>query len=247
MPTQPPEAPLLLRLKHMREGFTVLASFFAMTVTPPLRIRQGYNMLQPGAALVMTGVMLLFNALMNFQVAVPLIGRVGAHETSDALWYYAFAFLGFALWNRRARWKELLRGERWHSYSRGVSRLESFVPLRQDLIYRIADPAAAFLGGALLRKLGVSALGLWFEIGGVCLYLVENYAYEIALDRDLAILDSLLESDVAAATAEHFTAQEEGQAKSRSIRDTGGIATGADAGLEAVIARRKKEAAGGAA
>jgi hypothetical protein len=247
MSPQPQEVPLPVRIRQMREFIIAVAYYIAITLTPVLRVKPGFNVLQPGAAFVMTAVMMLFNALMNFHLALPMIGRFGARQSSDGLWYYALLFLGFALWNRRARFKALVAGERWHTYSPGVSRLAALLPVRQDLVYRIGEPVAAYLTGAVLRKLGINGLGLWFEIASVCVYLVENYAHERALERDLAILDSLLESEVTAATADHFTAQEEGQARSRPLSESGGIATGADPGLEAAIARRRKEAAGGGA
>lgn len=240
---RPQEAPLPTRIKQWRDGITALAYFVAITITPPLRSKQGFNVLQPGAAFVMTGIMLAFNALLNFSIALPFIGRLGAHETSDALKIYALFYLGYVLWNRRIRWKALRTGERWHSYSSGISRLESVLSIRPDLVSRFADPIAAFLGGMFAKKLGLVSLGAWFEIGAVCLYIVENYAHERAVERDLAVLDALIESEVAGATAAHFEGQGDGPVRARSVRDTHGIQTGPDPELEAVIARRRRESA----
>jgi hypothetical protein len=231
-----------LGFRQWRDTFTGLAFFPALTLLPFVRSKVGFNLFQLGGVFTMTVLLLIFNSIGNFHVALPLVGGFGAREQSDALKYFAFVFLGVSLWERHKRWKGLLRGDRWHNYSHGVSWLE-FLPLRQDLIYRIADPAAAWLCGACLRKLGINGLGLWIEFAAGCLYLVENYAHEKALERDLSMLDSLLESDITSATVSHFEGQGEGQAKARSLRETGGIATGADAGLEAQIAKRRKEAA----
>ena len=97
MPPQPQEIPLPVRIRQMREFIIAIAYYIAITLTPVLRLKPGFNVLQPGSAFVMTAVMMLFNALMNFHVSLPLLGRVGSHENSDALWYYALLFLGFAL------------------------------------------------------------------------------------------------------------------------------------------------------
>ncbi len=49
---------------------------------------------------------------------------------------------------------------------------------------------------------------------------------------------SLIEAQAQSETAAHFEGH--GNIKARSLRDTGGIPTGADASLEAPIAKRKK-------
>lgn len=244
---QPQQIPLPVRVQQTREFVICIAYYVYITVLPILREKSGFNIFQPGAAVVMTGVMMLFSGLMNFQVAVPMIGRFGAREHSDSLWYYALFFLAFALWNRRTRFKELVAGTPWHTYSPGEPRLAGLLPMRQDLVYRVGEPVVVYFAGAVLRRFGLNPLGIWFEIASFCVYLVESYGHERALDRDTAILDSILESDVAAATADHFTAQKEGQAKARPLSETSGIATGSDPALAAVIARRKKAASGGAA
>jgi hypothetical protein len=60
---------------------------------------------------------------------------------------------------------------------------------------------------------------------------------------ELDTIDSLLDADLQARSVEHFEKQGTEHSQPRSIRETGGIPSSTDAGLEAEIARRKKQAA----
>jgi hypothetical protein len=180
----------------------------------------------------------VMNGIGNFHIALPFVS-VGASHPTESLSNFALLFLALGLWQRRRAWRDLLGGVRWHTRSHGVSRLEAFLPIRTDWVQRYADPCAAFLVGMCLNKAGFSGLGVWIMFSAVCLRWVEEYSRDRQLEADLDSIDALLESEVAGETAAHF----EGENKpARSVSETGGIPTGADAGLEAVIARRKKAA-----
>ena len=57
----------------------------------------------------------------------------------------------------------------------------------------------------------MTGLGLWIEFSAFCFYLVENYAHDRALERDLGLFNSQLESKVAAETAAIFEGQDDGE------------------------------------
>jgi len=234
MHPQPQETPFPVRLRQMRDAGVAFAMFPALTIMLFLRTRLGFRVLSLGALFGTAFFLYVLNGIGNFHIALPLVGRFGAARPSESLRDFALLFLALGLWERRKRWKELLEGARWHTRSRGISRLE-FLPIRTEWVYRYIDPAVAFTAGLCIKKAGFSGLGLWIMFGAICLRWVEEYSRDRQLELDLDSLDTLLESDVAGATVAHF----EGESKSRSLRDTGGIPTGADAALSEAIAPRK--------
>jgi hypothetical protein len=225
------------RARQYQAAGAGLARFFARTNMVLGRKDVGYRLLSPAALGGTALILYSLEAIGNVHLSVPFAGRIGAAHTSDALSNLALLVLGVGAWQRRARWNDLLKGRKWHTFSYGVSRLE-FLPIRRDLIYRFVDPAVGILTGLCLRKLGFSGLGLWIAFSGFCLHVAEQYRYGRQMEHDLDTLDSQVESEVTADTAAHF----EGEDNARSLGETGGIPTGADAGLEAIIARRKKSA-----
>jgi len=109
---------------------------------------------------------------------------------------FAFVFLVVGLYQRRARWKGLLNGEKWHTRSRGVPYLNKLLGrvMPETWIMRFADPLAVFIAG-LFALVFTRALGLWLIVSAFALYIVEQAVYEQALDRILDILDNLIDAD----------------------------------------------------
>jgi len=238
MISQKPEN-LLISERFRQYHAVAVAAGLAAARTTFIFHRQdvGYRILSPGA---IGGTMLFLygvQAIGNFHIAIPMVGRIGAAQPSEILGDFALAFGSVALWQRRKRWKELRDGKRSHTRSLGISLLE-FLPMRKDLIYRFVDPAVTVVAGLCIHKLGFAGLGYWVVLSGLGLHIVEQFRWGRQLEADLDTLDSQIESEVAAETAAHF----EGESTGRSLRDTAGIPTGADDGLQAVIARRKKSA-----
>ena len=215
--------------QQWRDAITALATLPALTVMVFMRQKVGWDKLTYGSMYGMAFVLYVLNTI--------------SHE-GRSLMYFGQAFLVAGLWQRRERWKDLVHGEPWHTFSHGVSWFE-FLPIRQDLVYRVVDPALAFLAGLVLRKLGFSSLGLWVMFSALCFQLVEQRVYEMRLRRELDAHNDLIESRVQAESVAQWDGQ--GDAKAPSLRATCGIATGVDASLQAQIARRKKQAAAGAA
>ena len=217
-----------------------LAVHGALPLMVFMRNKTGYRWLAPGRIFGVAFFLFAWNALANFHLALPFIGNIGATHETRSLGYIAWAFLIYGLWQRRQRLIELRRGGRWHTFSPGISHLE-FLGLRPDLIYRFVDPGVAFLAGLVLHKLGFGALGLWLCFSAACLFAVGSHLYEKQLNHDLNSLDTSLEAELQAKVMEHFEGG--GETTPHSLKETGGIPTGADAGIEAEIAKRKREAA----
>jgi hypothetical protein len=217
-----------------------LASFPALTLMVFMRRKVGYRQLTLGALFGMALLLYVLNAIGNFHIGLPMVGNIGASSQSESLKYFALVFLLVGLWKRRLRWRGLLSGERWHTFSRGISYFE-FLGIRLDKVYRFVDPGVGFLSGLVLQKLGITGLGLWVSFAAVCWVAVEGYSHERQLDNELTLMDTWLESEMHGHTVEHFEGQAEGQGSSRSLADTGGISTGADAALSAEIFRRRKQ------
>lgn len=239
---QTQEARSTLSIREWRNIIDTFALLVALTVMVFARSKIGFRRLTPGAVFGMAGLLYALNAIGNLQLRVPLAGTIGAHHQTQSLEYFGLAFLGVGLWARRKRWHELVRGELWNTYSFGVSYFE-FLPIRQDLVYRIVDPLVALLGGCVIAKLGLGGLGHWIVFASMCWALVEAHVYERQRDRDCDTVDSLVEARVHAETAAHFASHENEEIAARSLKETGGIQTGVDASLEAQIAKRKREAA----
>lgn len=207
----------------------------ALTVMVFMRRRIGLRKLRKdylfGTALVMVAV----NWTGNLRFS--LFGGMQS-DGDTALRNYAFFFLAVGLWARYQRWQELRRGELTDSTrSHGVTWFD-FLPLREDRIYLIVDPLVALLAGLLLRyRLGFGLLGLWVMLAAVAFRIVEKAVHERSIDRDLDILDGFLEARGGAAIMQHFQ-----QAKPPlATGEATGLATGADAHLAALIAKRKEE------
>ncbi len=234
---QPENLRITERFRQYHAAAVAAALAAARTTLVFHRQDVGYRILSPGA---IGGTMLFLygvQAIGNLHIAIPMVGRFGATHPSEILGDFALAFGSVAFWQRRKRWNELRDGKRSHTRSLGISRFE-FLPMRKDLIYRFVDPVVTILTGLCIHKFGFAGLGDWVVVSGLSLHIVEQFRWGRQLEADLDTLDSQIESEVAAETAAHF----EGESTGRSLRDTAGIPTGADDGLQAVIARRKKAA-----
>jgi hypothetical protein len=178
--------------RQWREFLTALARFPALTLIVFMRMRCGFRLLSYASLFGTAFFLFLLNGIGNLHVAIPLAGRFGATHSTESLRNFALLFLVVGLWQRHLRWRDLLRGELWHTRSRRVSYFE-FLPLRLDWIYRFVDPILACLGGMCICRLGFNGLGLWVMFSALCLRIVEDYAHERSLERECDIHDSLVE------------------------------------------------------
>jgi hypothetical protein len=116
--------------------------------------------------------------------------------------------LGLGLFQRWQRWQELVSGERWHTYSPGISYLEA-LPLppffrSHGRVGRFLDPAAVAIVALLVGIILSHALGVWLLFCAFFLYVHEQDAYQAQLNRDLDTLDGLVSAEVQAETVPAF-------------------------------------------
>ncbi len=220
--------------REMRDTVTAVAFPIALTVMIFFRRKVGLEKLAIGPVVVMAFVLYLLDSMSNTHIS--LLGGVHSSGTG-LLTYYALAFLGLALWQRHLRWGELRRGEWWHTLSHGISYFE-FLPVRQDRLYRNIDPGIAFMCGLALKNLGYVGLGLWVMFASLCWRIAEEHVYQMGLKQFFAEGNGLLEGRVRAQMMKRGNAE----GPPMSMREGGGIPTGVDNTLAAVIAQRRKEA-----
>jgi hypothetical protein len=233
-------------LRQWRDAIIGLATFPALTLMVFMRQRVGFEKLSTGSLFGMAFMLYVLNAIGNFHISIPVAGTIGAQRETVSLAVFAGAFLIAGLWQRHLRWKDLLRGELWHTFTNGISYFE-FLPIRLDLVYRVADPLIGLLAGLVMRHLGFGGLGLWVMWSALCLRLVEERLYEMRLREELDRHNGIVEARVQADSMTHWEGHGKEPPRARSLRETGGIPTGTDASLEAQIAKRKREAGAGGA
>ena len=197
-----------------------LSLFPAITVMVFIRRRLGFRMMKPTWLIVLTLIML----------SVPFAFKELFAPFNFLMPLYALAMLGLGLRQRWQRWQELCRGERWHTYSPGVSYLET-LPLppffkTDRRVNRFLDPAAAFIVGLIVTALLSHGLGLWIVFSAFFLFVFEQNLYEKQLARDLDTLDGLFESEVQAEVVEHFEGGQTTEQQQQSLEATAGIPTG---------------------
>jgi hypothetical protein len=232
--TQQRRYPGISSFQGWQNLLTVISIYISLTVMVFFRRKLGYRRLSVGALLGMSFVLYLIDSFSRVHVSL-----IGGMQTSGPglLTWYAFTFLCWGFWQRHLQWKALRSGEYWHTYSGGISYFE-FLPLRLDRIYRNVDPALCAIAGLCLRNLGFASLGSWVLLAAFAWRIVEEQAYQASLQRDLDAGDALLEAHMQAQYIEQLDAPQQ----PRSLRETGGIPTGADETLAEVLARRRKEA-----
>ena len=210
-----------------------ISIFPALTVMIFLRRGIGFRLLKTNwlvvLAIIMIGVALVFPT-----IAAPF---------GPALIIYALAMLGWGLFQRWQRWKDITLGVRWHTYSPGISYFEA-IPWPVFLqshrrINRFVDPLAVCIVGIVALVVS-HLLGLWIELAALFLFVYEQQLYDAMLNRDLDTLDGLIAAEVQGETVKHFQ-QAQPEDKIRSIDDTAGIPTGVAPDIERLVAQRQAE------
>jgi len=192
-----------------------------------LRRNIGYRLNDPLSLLGVTVVMFLFSGL--------------ARNTPYAELLQIFAVLVFfvGLMERGKRWKEFRSGERRHSYYVGDSFLESaWMPAflrRERRIPRFVDPAVAAITGLVVWNV-CPALGLWLTFSGLCLRFFEDAVYRKQIERDMDLVDSMIESEIQEEVIEQYSVR----IHNPTDRPVNGIPTGCSADIQKTILRRTK-------
>jgi len=192
--------------------------FPAITVMVFIRRKIGFRMMNPTWLIILAIIMLL----------TPVIFKAAAAPFGFLMVIYALALLGLGFFQRWQRWQELCNGEHWHTYSPGISYLET-LPLppffrSHGRVGRFLDPAAVAIVALLVGIILSHGLGIWLLLSAFFLYVHEQDAYQAQLNRDLDTLDGLVAAEVQAETVKHFEGKQ--PEEQRSIEETAGIPTG---------------------
>jgi hypothetical protein len=194
----------------------------ALMISVFIRRRLGFRALKP-VWLETMGWILLFLAYAFPAQAAPF---------PPALMLFAIAMVGMGHWERFKRWREICNGQRWHTYSTGVSYLERLqLPpffFANRRIYRWLDPLLCLLL-AIPAFLLSHLFGAVIVICGACLAITENAFWERTLAQNLDILDGLLAGEVQVEVAKFFQqGPTGGDAGGRilTLDQTSGIPTG---------------------
>jgi len=208
------ELPWLEKINIIR----ALSLFPAITVMVFIRRKIGFRLMKPPVLVVLAIIM----------IVVAQVLPIAAAPFGALLTIYALAMLALGLFQRRLRWNELCRGERWHTYSPGISILE-FLPLPGFLkanrrVNRFLDPALVAIVGLILSAMS-HGLGVWIMFSAFFLYVFEQDLYEKQLGRDLDILDGLVSAEVQEETVKLFEGKQP-ESIQRPLAETAGIPTG---------------------
>lgn len=170
----------------------------AISVMVFLRRRMGYRVLKPlhllGAAIMMGG--MAFFGLLGSMFGQPSVALMATNPLLNLCGMGVFVF---GMFQRHQRWKEIKRGEDWHTYYKGTSWLE-YLPFwpaflrHEDRISRFLDPLLCFVLGMFFFSCGMPGFGLWLLVAGFCLFGYEALAYEAAHEREMNMYDSDIES-----------------------------------------------------
>jgi hypothetical protein len=177
-------------------------------------------MMKPTWLIVLTIIMLL----------VPVVFSAAAQPFGFLMVAYALAMLGLGLFQRWQRWKELCNGERWHTFSPGISHLETlpWPPFMKShrRVNRFVDPAAVAIVALLVGFLLSHGLGAWLFFSAFFLYVFEQDLYEKQLNHDLDTLDGLFAAEVQAEVVDIFKDGQTAEQKQQTLEETAGIPTG---------------------
>lgn len=210
----------------------------AFTLIVFVRRRIGLRLLRP-SRIVKTFILLQLYAIFG----VAFMGGTVADMRIVQLFSLAFVLAGGGHYWRS--WREFNRGIRLHTFSSGVSYLERgriprFLGTHRRT-YRIVDPLFYMVVACYVLVLSVP-IGLWLVLSSFSLRLFEQARYEAALDRDLDIVDGLVEADIQQQTVEFFSGgQPHDRARNRGALDQQtGIPTGVAPDIEQQIAARRR-------
>jgi hypothetical protein len=169
--------------------------YVALTIMVFLRRDLGYRIVNPT---------FLFGASVVEIIASVIIPGGGR---SKALFYFALVSFALGMYQRLKRWKEFQRGVRQHSFFIGNSRLAfPWLPAffrRKRRVERFLDPIFCFILGTILLFY-LPLLGFWLAMAAACLRVFEAEVYEKEQNRELDLVDSLINSDIQGQVVEKF-------------------------------------------
>jgi hypothetical protein len=238
--SDPRSQPMNMRDMSMGQKLDIAAgllSYPTLTILIFCRRRVGYRTIRPFQLVLMFLIMRALPALSVAPKCFLVNGCPAPPEPSAAFEWFTWAFLIWGFAQRFLRWRELASGKPWHSYSRGISYLEflSRIPLpipgfRRipiNFVYRYLDPLAVMCLAMLLGNFyAFQGLVQWWFFAAICMMFVELYIYDKQLDRQLDLLDAMVEGETHANLVQRFSGIPQGQGAAPGLSETAGIPTG---------------------
>ena len=218
-------------LKESIDLIRAFSLFPAITVMVFIRRKLGFRMMKSTWLITLAGTMSV----------VPVAFKAAARPFGSAMVIYALAMLGLGLWQRRQRWLGLCRGERWHSYSGGISYLE-YLPLPSFFksharVRRFLDPVVIALLSLPVGFFCSHILGVWLIFSAFFLHVHEQRAHDVQLIDAITTLDNILAAELQAENAKFFEAG--AQEQQQTLEESVGIQAGLDSDIARQIAIRK--------
>lgn len=211
----------------------MLALFPALSVLVFIRARVGLRLLKANwlfglTAILLAGALAVHSAFKPF----PAIAVI-----------YPLAMLTCGLVQRHRRWRELVAGKRWHTFSPGCGylallRLPNWFSSHRRT-ERFGEPAAVALVALVVGIFLSHGLGVWLGLSAFALMVWECDAYEKALNRELDMLDSLFSSEVQAELVEIYDGAQMADQPPPTVIQTAGIPTGMSQDIAKQIALRR--------
>jgi hypothetical protein len=123
-------------------------------------------------------------------------GLVASTTLSGGKWMSLFAVVmliaaSITSWRR---WYKLLKGEVWHTYSRGLSRF-AWLPLPTVVVHAIIDPLVVALVALLIGLTVSTMLGAWLAFAAFSLFATEVIIFGFQLERYLDTMDARLNAE----------------------------------------------------
>lgn len=213
--------------------FKNLLIFPALTVMVLSRRNIGYRLVNPGWMIVM--------AFIVWFIAVTCQDPKRPDELNMYMRGYAYAIFGFGLLQRFQAWKAIRKGSPWHSYDTGVSFFEVSLPFlrfQNRFTKRFIDPAfIAAVGWFVIARYISIPFGYWVIFAAWCLFWVEAFSHERAVERDLDVADGLIAAEAQSDTAQHF---ERRGSRSTSSAENAAIPTGLGRDIENRLPRNRR-------
>jgi hypothetical protein len=208
----------------------------SLTVMLLFRYKIGYRTLQPWMLLVALVGMLAMSggsSLLGLFDSQP-----GASSGGLVMLLMTLAVFGSGVYQRTEAWNRIRRGIRWHTKSRGVSYLSAILPLSEHVIQRYIEPLLCAALGVLCVATISRVMGFWLLFSGTTLACMEAIIYDVQLNSMLDMLDSMVESDVAAENMAFFSNPQPQQA-APTVEAMSGITVGFAPDLQRVVAWRR--------
>jgi hypothetical protein len=122
---------------------------------------------------------------------------------------FGIATLAAGLAQRHFRWRELLAGQTWHSYSNGIPYIELFKGWpgflkKENRLVRWIEPLMVWVCGLIVTALLSRALGVYLMITSAFMWLFQYLVRHAAINSLLDLLDGIIHSEAQARNLAYY-------------------------------------------